>query len=86
MYTTYILFSDAIQRYYTGYTSQDVDDRLYQHNINYKGFTGKTNDWKVVFTQLFDEKSSALKLESKLKKNGAKRFLSRNNSRITPVA
>ena len=78
MYTTYILFSDAIQRYYTGYTSQDIDDRLYQHNINHKGFTGKTTDWKVVFTQLFDEKSSALKLESKIKKNGAKRFLSRN--------
>ena len=79
MYTTYILFSDAIQRYYTGYTSQQIDDGLYQHNINHKSFTGKTNDWKVLFIKLFDERSSALILESKLKKNGAKRFLSRNN-------
>ena len=78
MFTTYILFSDAFQRYYIGYTSQDVDDRLYKHNINHKGFTGKANDWKIVLTQLFDEKSSAIELESKIKKNGAKRFLSRN--------
>jgi len=74
-FTTYILFSPNINRYYIGYTSYPIQDRLKKHLSNHKGYTGKAKDWIIVFTKLHIAKSDALALEKKIKKRGAKRFL-----------
>ena len=78
-YYTYILFSEAIQKYYVGYTSLDINERVRRHNSNHKGFTGRTNDWKIVWFTTFDNVSDAIRKEKAIKNRGAKRFLDRLN-------
>ena len=75
-YTTYIIFSEFINRFYVGSTSLLLEKRLQRHNSNHKGFTGKANDWRVVFKMEFDNVSASRNLESKIKGRGAKRFIS----------
>lgn len=67
MFTTYILYSKQLDKYYVGYTSSDLKDRIRKHNTNHKGFTGKSNDWKIVFSEIFDTKQSAMDKEKKIK-------------------
>jgi len=65
-YTTYILYSKIIDRYYIGYTS-DIDARLIRHNQKSKGFTGSVNDWEVVYQEYFKTKEEAYAWERKIK-------------------
>ena len=75
MFTVYILFSKKLNKYYTGFTSLSMEERLSYHNYNNKGFTGKADDWNAVYTEVLLSKKDALILEKTIKKRGAKRFL-----------
>jgi len=66
-YTTYILYSKTIDRYYIGYTS-DMTARLLRHNQKSKGFTGKVNDWELVHQEYFKTKEEAYSRERVLKR------------------
>jgi len=66
MYYIYILYSVNLDRFYTGYSSNPAE-RLLKHNRKHKGFTGKTNDWKLVYTEKFASKSEALAREKQIK-------------------
>lgn len=74
MYYTYILFSKSINKYYVGYTS-DLKKRFDRHGKDRSKFTGQCDDWEMVKFFEFETKSEAMKLESKIKKRGIKRFL-----------
>jgi len=74
-FTTYIIYSKTIDKFYTGSTSMDVVERLYRHNCNHNGFTGKANDWNVVYKSAFRTIEESRKLESQIKKRGAKRYI-----------
>ncbi len=76
MHYTYILYSASRDRYYIG-SSADVADRLAIHNSNHKGFTGKTGDWKVVYTEAFNLKNEALIREKKIKSWKSRRMIER---------
>jgi len=65
-YYFYILYSESIDKYYIGHTS-NIDERLHKHNTNHKGFTGKASDWKVVLTETRENKSEAYARERKVK-------------------
>ncbi len=52
MYFFYILYSTSIDKYYVGHTL-DLPERLRKHNTNHKGFTGKTSDWKIFYSEQF---------------------------------
>ena len=65
-YYLYILFSDSIDRYYIG-TSHDPNMRLQYHNNSNKGWTKRGRPWKLVFSKEFENKTDALRRESKLK-------------------
>ena len=71
----YILKSDLLNRFYVGFTSSSVEDRLKQHLGNHRGFTARAKDWKIVYQKSLDTKQEALDLEKKIKKRGAQRFL-----------
>jgi len=75
MYKVYILYSSDIERYYVGYTSMALSERVRRHNTNHKGFTGRANDWVIVWSQDKLEKLGALALEKRIKGRGSKRFL-----------
>ena len=52
---------------YVGYTN-DVDNRLLQHNRNLGAKSTKGYKWELVYKRKFNSKSKALSFEYKLKK------------------
>jgi putative endonuclease len=66
MFFVYILFSQSLNKYYIGFTS-DLKDRLRKHNSNHKGFTGTRSDWIVKYTEKFETKIEALNREKQIK-------------------
>jgi putative endonuclease len=67
-YYVYILFSEQRDKYYIGFTSDTLENRLRKHNSEHKGFTGKSEDWKIVHIEEFDNKQAAMKRETEIKK------------------
>ena len=55
VYYFYILFSEEMDRYYIGYTSESLDNRLRRHNSNHNGLTGSSH-WKLVYTESYPTK------------------------------
>ena len=68
MYTLYILYSALRDRYYTGFTGSNMLIRLKKHNTAHAGFTGKTLDWRIVYTEEFADKRNAMQREIEIKK------------------
>ena len=67
MFKVYILFSDTLDKFYVGHTSEELEERLRQHLSNHSGFTAKAKDWKIVYHELFPNKSLAYKRELQIK-------------------
>jgi putative endonuclease len=67
-FTTYIIYYKEADKYYIGFTGDILEERLRKHNSNYKGFTGKFNDWVVVHKEIFLEKELAMNREKEIKK------------------
>ena len=63
----YILFSVSLDKYYVGYTCEQLSKRLAKHNSNHDGFTGNVNDWVIVYTEPHPDNISALARERKIK-------------------
>ncbi len=74
MFFVYILYSAKIDKYYIGST-QNPYERLKKHNTNHKGFTGKTNDWKIVYKEEFNSKAEAMKREYFIKNKKSRKFI-----------
>ena len=70
----YILYSETRSRYYSGQTA-DIKDRLIRHNQGREKSTKNGKPWRMVWHTQVADRSEALKLEIKIKKRGAKRFL-----------
>ena len=66
MYTTYILHSEQVDKFYIGCTS-DLNSRLRKHNNKNKGFTNRSSDWVVVFQRDFISRTEALNFEKEIK-------------------
>ncbi|MEE9349453.1 MAG: GIY-YIG nuclease family protein [Flavobacteriaceae bacterium] len=76
-YCVYILYSESTERFYTGQT-QDIDKRLARHNLGQVKSTKGGKPWELVLVIKVKTRSEALKLESKIKRRGAERFLNDN--------
>jgi len=67
MFTVYVLYSESFKKIYIGYTS-DLAERLRSHNeLGTKGWTIKFRPWKIVYTEIFETKESAMRREKQLK-------------------
>ena len=73
-YSVYILYSDTRSKFYCG-SCQNIDERLKQHNSGYSRFTKNGIPWRLVWSTEVIDRTEALKLEIKIKKRGAKRFI-----------
>lgn len=80
MYYVYILYSESKGKYYTGY-SEDTKKRLIQHNSGETKSTKSGIPWIQVWQSLATTKTEALRLERRIKKRGAKRFLEDESSK-----
>jgi len=66
MFYCYILYSDKLNKYYIGSTS-DLQGRLQRHNTSNRGFTSTGKPWVIKYNEQFDSKDEALKREMQLK-------------------
>ena len=73
-FTVYVLWSDALGRHYVGHTG-DLERRLQEHRAPHAGFTGRAQDWHVVYRKSFREREAAARHESRIKKTGVCVFL-----------
>ena len=64
---TYIIYSSQIDRYYIGYTSENIEERVRRHNTNHKGYTGRVNDWILVYKEKYETKGAAMSREREIK-------------------
>jgi putative endonuclease len=55
----YILWSDLACKFNIGHTTEPIAEGVRKHNANHKGFTGKFQDWKLVYQEAFPSKSLA---------------------------
>ena len=62
----YIIYSSQANKYYYGH-SANIEDRLKKHNTYHKGFTGKWNDWVIVYYEVFETKNKAYQREREIK-------------------
>ncbi|MFM1915109.1 MAG: hypothetical protein RLZZ531_778 [Bacteroidota bacterium] len=70
----YILYSEKINSFYKGQTS-NLTDRLYRHNHRYEKATKAGVPWELIWTSEKPSRSDALILEKKLKNLSVKRTL-----------
>ena len=74
-YKVYILYSDKIQKYYTGSTN-DLSSRILHHNSGYNRSTKGGIPWRIVKVIEAMDRRAALRHERKIKQRGAARFIS----------
>ena len=74
-YYFYILYSAHLDKYYVGYTSGTLEERVKKHLTNHSGYTGKAKDWTLVYKETFKEKSLAQKRESAIKSKKSRNFI-----------
>ena len=66
MYTVYIIYSQKLDKYYIGFSS-DVVGRLKKHNRKSKGFSNLGKPWVLVYSESFSFKKDAMSREKQLK-------------------
>lgn len=67
-YHLYILYSESRGKYYVGHKGDVIEERVRRHNSNHKGFTGKGDDWRVVYAEAYYTKEQAFARERQIKK------------------
>jgi putative endonuclease len=66
-FKVYILYSPSKDRYYIGFTGDELEERIRKHNTDHRGFTGGSGDWILKYAEIFDNKTAAMKREKQLK-------------------
>ena len=74
-YYCYILYSAHLDKYYVGYTSGTLSERVKKHLSNHSGFTGKAKDWILVYKETFKEKTLAHQRELAIKSKKSRKYI-----------
>ena len=75
MFTVYVLHSIKFNKIYIGFTS-NLEARFISHNeLGTKGWTKPYRPWEILHTEIFDEKSAAMKREKYLKSARGREFV-----------
>ncbi len=74
VYTVYILYSESLERYYTGHT-HNLDDRLARHNHGRSKATKSGTPWQLVYTETCPTRSEAMRREQQIKKKKSRHYI-----------
>ena len=74
MYWVYIIYSDKLDRYYVGYSS-DLEKRLQEHNTGISEYTSKATDWSYCYKASFSSREEAHKEELRIKKKKSRKYI-----------
>jgi putative endonuclease len=69
----YILQSETEQSFYIGY-SQNLENRVNEHNLGNTRYSKSKRPWKLVYHEIFDDKTEVIKRERFLKKQKSRAF------------
>ena len=77
MASVYILYSGSIDRYYVGFTTESVEQRLQKHNDKYYDdkWTSKGRPWELFLEIRCNTDDEARKVEKHIKKMKSKTYL-----------
>ena len=76
LFTTYVLRSLRNGRYYTGFTSRSVEERLREHNRGFpKGWSSRNGPFELVYRETFDTAADARARERFLKSGRGRQWL-----------
>jgi len=73
-YYVYIIFSQSVDRYYTGYTV-DLSERRIEHNLGATPSTIPDRPWIVTYIEEFNNKSAAIKREREIKGMKSRKYI-----------
>lgn len=73
-YTVCIFYSTILNQYYIGHT-YNLSDRIFRHNNSGSKATKKVKDWKIVYTEMYDTKSDAYKIEMQRKSMQSRKYI-----------
>ena len=73
---TYILFSEKLNKYYIGSTS-DINRRIEDHNRGKEKFTRTRTPWQIVYSEQFEILADARKRELQIKKQKSRKYIER---------
>ena len=74
MWKVYIIYSEKIDRYYTGITEY-IEWRLERHNQGWGRYSKSGIPWKVVYIENYNTKSEALIREREIKARKSKKYI-----------
>ncbi|MBK6665960.1 MAG: GIY-YIG nuclease family protein [Saprospiraceae bacterium] len=74
-YKVYIIHSETLGKYYIGYTSMTIEERISRHHCEHSGFTSSAKDLNLVHVVEYTDKNAAICKEKQIKKRGIKRYL-----------
>jgi putative endonuclease len=75
MFTVYVIYSESVKKKYTGYT-HDIELRLHQHNNGLLGtYTKNKGPWKLIYSEVFQNKADAIFREKELKSGKGREFI-----------
>ncbi|MCU0461016.1 MAG: GIY-YIG nuclease family protein [Bacteroidales bacterium] len=73
----YIIYSESIDRYYIGYTT-DINERLKLHNAGHfggKSYTSKATDWLIFLLIPCESVEQAIFVEARIKKMKSRKYI-----------
>ena len=70
----YILYSEKIGKYYIG-ACENLERRLYEHNIGHSKFTSTGLPWKLKYTETFQTLQDPKQREKKIKAMKSKKYI-----------
>ena len=73
---TYILFSEKLNKYYVGSTS-DIHRRIEDHNRGKEKFTSTGMPWQIVYSETFGNLADARRREFQIKKQKTRSCIER---------
>ncbi len=73
-FAVYILFSEKFNQFYIGHTS-NLNTRLIEHNTQVSKSTKKANDWKIVYQEFFQDRASAMRRETEIKRKKSRIYI-----------
>ena len=84
MYYTYILYSEAFDRYYVGHC-EDIGPRLLRHNLKKVPSTKPYAPWKLMYTETYATRSDASKREREIKGKKSRIYIEKLISGGIPI-
>ena len=70
----YILYSEKLNKFYVG-VSSDIDRRLAEHNSGKSKFTSRGTPWKLMYSEVFPTLNEAKKRELEIKKRKSRIYI-----------